>query len=97
MSGEEAILQKLDDLATAIRLEGQAPRQAAFTLPAAALYLGLRKKTTGEPNVSAVRELCRQRKVPFSKPGKYILIKRADLDRMLDRTRVVHPLKTVGT
>jgi hypothetical protein len=35
--------------------------------------------------------------LPFSKPGKHILIRRADLDRLLERTVVRHPLQAVGT
>jgi excisionase family DNA binding protein len=89
-------LTKIEQALLALRMDQRAARSATLTLPEAALYLGLRTKS-GQPNVSAVRALCRRRMLPFSKPGKAILIRRADLDRLLERTVVRHPLQAVGT
>jgi excisionase family DNA binding protein len=95
MTDTETILGRLQSLEDLVRTDLQARRQAAFTVGDAALYLGLKTKD-GKPNVSAVRELCRQKKLAYSKPGKHVLIRRAELDRLLERTQPRHPLKAVS-
>jgi hypothetical protein len=55
-----ARLSKIEQALLALRMDQRAARSATLMLPEAALYLGLRTKS-GQPNVSAVRALCRQR------------------------------------
>jgi hypothetical protein len=95
MTDLQPILQELAALhakVDALQAGALQPRQGYFTRRGAAVYLGWFKKD-GSPNWEKVRTLNRRRLLPYSQPCHEVLIAKRDLDALMARTRMRHPLK----
>lgn len=80
ISAEAEALNLLAELRVLIT-ENRIPARGYLTLPEAARYLGAAP--------GALREWIRMKRLPFYKPGKELLFKRAELDAWMERHRTV--------